>query len=179
MTVRGQFPTEPTLAETIFDLAPDAIIVALLDGSITSANRRASEVFGYTDFADVNVDDLVPVRARKVHAAHRAAYGREPRTRSMGGGLLLSAAREDGTSFPVEVALAPIDLGVGGVGVVAIVRDITERIEAQRRINEIQQTLDGTEEAVYVFDADTLIFDYVNQGAVDQLGYSRSDLEGM
>ena len=76
MTVRGQFPTEPALAETIFDLAPVAIVVASLDGTITSANRRASEVFGYADFAEVNVDDLVPIVARKIHASHRAASGR-------------------------------------------------------------------------------------------------------
>jgi len=179
VTVRGQFPTEPALAETIFDLAPDAIVVALLDGTITSANRRASEVFGYADFAEVNVDDLVPIGARKVHAAHRAAYGREPRTRAMGSVLELSAARQDGSTFPVEVALAPIQLAGGETGVVAIVRDVTERVEAQRRINEIQQTLDGTEEGVYVFDADTLLFDYVNQGVADQVGRSRAELEAM
>ncbi len=185
VTTGEQLPTDPTasvgpaLAETIFDLAPDAIIVATVDGRITSANHRARELFGYDEFTDVAVDDLVPAGARNVHASHRAAYGREPRTRSMGTGLDLSAARQDGSTFPVEVALAPIHLGAEGTGVVAIVRDVTERIEAQRRINEIQQTLDGTEEGVYVFDADTLLFDYVNQGAADQLGRSRAEMEGM
>ena len=185
MTTGEQLPSDltatadPALAETIFDLAPDAILVAALDGRITSANHRARELFGYDDFAGVNVDDLVPTGARQVHASHRAAYGREPRTRAMGSGLDLSAARQDGSTFPVEVALAPIHLGADGTGVVAIVRDITDRVEAQRRINEIQQTLDGTEEGVYVFDAGTLRFDYVNQGGADQLGYSRSEMEGM
>lgn len=185
MTTSEQLPTDstpavgPAITETIFDLAPDAILVATLDGRISNANHRACELFGYDDFAGVNVDDLVPTGVRNVHASHRAAYGREPRTRAMGSGLDLSAARQDGTTFPVEVALAPIHLGEAGTGVVAIVRDVTDRVEAQRRINEIQQTLDGTEEGVYVFDADTLLFDYVNQGAADQLGRSRTEMEGM
>lgn len=169
----------PALAETIFDLAPDAIIVATIEGRIASANQRALELFGYADLTDVSVDDLVPVAARNGHAAHRATYEREPTTRPMGSGLDLSAARQDGTTFPVEVALAPIHLGVSGAGVVAIVRDITDRVEAQRRITDIQQTLDGTEEGVYVFAAGSLRFDYVNQGGADQLGRSRAEMEGM
>ncbi len=185
MTSAEQHPADPTatvdpaLAEAIFDLAPDAILVVGRDGEITSANHRARELFGIADFDEVTVDDLVPPDARELHGSHRSAYHREPRTRAMGSGLDLSAVRSDGSWFPVEVALAPIHLGQEGTGVVAIVRDVTERVEAQRRINEIQRTLDGTGEGVYVFDADTLLFDYVNQGGAEQVGQTRSDMEGM
>jgi two-component system sensor histidine kinase DevS len=170
---------EPAVAETVLDLAPDAILVVDADGAISSANLRAREVFGHDDLTLLTVGDLVPPAVRNLHASHRAAYAREPRTRTMGSGLDLRAVRADGTTFPVEVALAPIALGDGAPGVVAIVRDVTERDEVERRINEIQETLDAAQEAVFIVDADTLALDYANQGAADQLGYSRDELLGL
>lgn len=171
---------DPALAWSIIELAPDAILLVRADGRIDAANHRAGELFGFgnDELTGLNVDVLVPAAVRTLHAAHRTAYAHEPRARGMGGGRDLTAARKDGSTFPVEVALGPITLGDGDA-VVAIVRDITERIEARRRISEIQQTLDASQEAVFLFDADSLRFDYVNQGAADQVGYSTDELLDM
>lgn len=63
-----------------------------------------------------------------------------------------------------------------GLRVIAAVRDISERVLAEARMREVQGVLDATRDAVLVFDPDTLVFAYVNQGAIDQLGYSRDEL---
>ena len=172
---------EPALAGAVIDMAPDAILLVEADGTIRASNHRAHEIFGYDpgEITGMNVDDLVPAGVRNLHAAHRAAYRREPRVRTMGSGLDLSAERKDASTFPVEVALGPITLDDGGPGVVAVIRDVTDRSVAQQRIQEIQQMLDASREGVFVFDADSLRFDYVNQGGAEQVGYTPAELRTM
>ncbi len=144
------------------------------------ANRQAEEMFGYEagELLAAEVNQLVPAQIRHLHRAHREAYHREPRTRPMGSGLDLYATRRDGTTFPVEIALSPLELD-GREHVVAIVRDISDRVQAERRIREIQQTLDVSQEGVFVFDADTLQVVYANRGAAAQVGRTLDELIGM
>ncbi len=172
---------DPDLGWTLVELAPDAILLVNADGTIRAANERASDLFGYgnEEFHGLPVDELVPETVRRVHASHRAAYGADPRRRDMGSGLDLVAARRDGSTFPVEVALGPVRTAEGEQLVVAIVRDITDRVEAQRRTREIQETLDASLEGVFVFDADSLAFQYVNQGGAAQVGYQPDELLSM
>src|SRR5205085_2066214 len=85
---------------------------------------------------------------------------------------------KDDTTFPVEIALSPLEVQ-GRTFVVAIVRDITERVQAERRIREIQETLDAAREGVFVIDADSLELAYVNEGAAEQVGRSVTELTGM
>jgi PAS domain S-box-containing protein len=59
---------------------------------------------------------------------------------------------------------------------VAVVRDITDRVREEAAARRIRETLDATRDAVMIFDADSLCFTYVNQGAVDQLGYTQDEL---
>lgn len=169
---------DPALGWTLVELAPDAILLVGPDGCIQAANERAGDLFGYDhdDFRGLPVDDLVPPDARRLHTTHRAAFDQDPHRRDMGTGLALSAVRKDGSTFPVEVGLGPVELAGGDRAVVAIVRDISERVRAQRRILEIQDTLDASLEGVFVFDADSLRFVYANQGAATQVGYPLDDL---
>jgi PAS domain S-box-containing protein len=111
-------------------------------GHVILANRRAEELFGYEpgELLDAEVSDLVPARIRNRHRAHREAYHRDPKTRPMGSGLDLYATRRDGTTFPVEIALSPLDTG-GGVNVVVVFRDISGRLEAERQLQDAEQEL--------------------------------------
>ncbi len=161
----------------LVEAAPDGILLVDERGTILMANRQAEEIFGFAhdDLTGQAVDDLLPEQLRQVHRAHRTRYRAEPRLRSMGAGLLLHGRRADGSEFPVEISLSPLSTA-GGFRVVAVVRDISERILAETYERAVRDALDATRDAVLVLDADTLHFTYANEGAVEQVGYSRDEL---
>lgn len=164
----------------LVDASPDGTLLCRPDGQILFANRQAEALFGYdrADLLGQSVDVLLPEHLREIHESHRHRYAASPAVRTMGAGLRLQARRSDGTEFPVEIALSPVHLGEHDL-VVASVRDITDRLEAEARTRHIQQLLDGTTDAVFVLAKDTLQFEYVNEGAVRTTGYSREELAGM
>ena len=160
----------------VVDAAPDGIILADEAGQILLANRQSEELFGYErgDLLGRLVDDLVPDPFRQVHRAHRTRYRAEPRTRAMGADLNLFGRRADGSVFPVEISLSPLETDAG-LRVVAVVRDITQRVEAEAEAREVSEILDATRDGVFIFDADTLRFTYVHEGALEQVGYPNNE----
>jgi PAS domain S-box-containing protein len=127
---------------SVLDAAPDGIILVDEAGEILLVNRQTEELFGYGrgDLVGRSVDELLPERLRQVHRAHRTRYRVEPRTRGMGAGLTLFGRRADGQELPVEISLSPMTTDAG-LRVVATVRDITERLEAERRLRQAEQDL--------------------------------------
>jgi two-component system sensor histidine kinase DevS len=165
---------------TLLDALPDAVIMADEAGQILLVNRQTEALFGYdrSDLLGRSVEELLPERLRHVHRAHRTRYRAEPRVREMGAGLTLLGRRGDGSEFPVEVSLSPMKTS-GGLRVVAAVRDITQRLEVEAQTRAVMEMLDATRDGLLILDADTLRFTYVNQGAIEQVGYSRDELVGM
>jgi two-component system sensor histidine kinase DevS len=164
----------------VVEAAPDGIILADEGGQILLANAQIERMFGYPrgQLLGRSVDEMLPESLRQVHRAHRRRYRAEPRTRPMGAGLTLRGRRADGSEFPVEISLSPLQTD-DGLRVVAVVRDVTERINADAEAREVREILDTTRDGVLIFDADTLLFTYVNEGACHQVGYSRDELLGM
>ena len=77
--------------------------------------------------------------------------------------------------FPVEISLSPLGTD-GGLRIVAVIRDITERLESEAEAREVREILDATRDGVLIFDADTLRFTYVNEGACEQVGFGSDEL---
>ncbi len=165
---------------SVIDAAPDGMLIVDGSGTITFANRQAVELFGIThdDLLGSSVDRLLPDDVRATHRAHRLRFRAEPSVRPMGVGMLLRARRGDGTEFPVEVSLSPLH-DAEAFHVVVAVRDVTARVEADDQMHRVLHTLDATDEAVFIMDAETLQLSYVNDGASRQLGYPKDDLIGM
>ncbi len=124
------------------ELAPDGIIIVNKEGDIEFANNRAAQMFGYEsdELLRESIEILVPERYREAHVSQRLEYMANPRTRSVGSGLDLYGIRKDGSEFPVEIALSPTRTD-GELTVTAIVRDITERKQAEREIQRLNEGL--------------------------------------
>lgn len=120
----------------LFDAVPDALVVVDGSGSIARANRQATRLFGYEDggLDGLPIEALIPVEARARHVGHRDAYMHAPRVRPMGSGAMnLIGLRRDGTEFPVEIALSPLESD-GGPMFLASVRDISETLRARQAL---------------------------------------------
>lgn len=115
--------------QRIMEVAPEAIILADASGRIAMVNARTESMFGYTrqELIGQLVEVLVPIPMRSRHSAVRQAYASHPVVREMGSDTLdLTARRKDGTVFPADISLGPIETEQG-VWVVAAVRDMSER----------------------------------------------------
>jgi PAS domain S-box-containing protein len=124
----------------LLEAAPDAIIEVDRDGRIVLLNRVTEEMFGYTrdELMGLSVDMLLPQALRATHIHHREGYMNHPQTRPMGGKLQLEGERKDGSRFPVEISLSPVKSDEG-FRVSAIIRDISQRREAENKLRAIQE----------------------------------------
>lgn len=114
--------------QDIFEASPDAMIVVDTDGSITLANCRADQLFGFGEgeLVGVPVEALVPASVRSAHRTHRQHYMATPRMRPMGStGMRLTGRRRDGTEFPVEIGLSPLRTTTG-MCFLASIRDVSQ-----------------------------------------------------
>jgi len=116
------------------DAVPDALIITDAAGRIIFANAQAETLFGYQagELTAQSVELLLPARLRERHPEHRAAFRASPRRRPMGVGPEIFGRRRDGSEFPAEISLSPVQTAAG-LFVSSVIRDVTERraIEAQ------------------------------------------------
>src|SRR5512137_1035526 len=115
------------LFEELFEYFPDAILVVTSEGRISNANAQVERLFGYSrqELLGQPVEILVPERFRANHPSHRDDYGKQPRMRPMGAGLELFGKRKDGSEFPVDIMLSPVETAEGRI-VLSVIRDISE-----------------------------------------------------
>jgi len=131
--------TERKQAEERFRLvvesAPNAMLLVNREGIIEMVNSQTENYFGYdrTELIGMNVDSLVPEDLRGNHMHHRQGFLVDPQTRPMGVGRDLHGLRKDGSEFPVEIGLTPIQTQ-DGLLVIATIVDITERKRADEAL---------------------------------------------
>ena len=154
LEARGVKRTEQTkrkqteeMLHNLVDAAPDATVVINEDGNILFVNKQLENIFGYErrDLIGKTIGTLVPERFHEIHSQHQMQYFREPKVRPMGSGLELHGRRKDGTEFPVEISLSPLQT-LDGMLAIAAIRDITERIEAERKMRQLTILLSKAEQ---------------------------------
>ncbi len=160
---------------SLLDSVPDGILMSNLAGHIVLANVQAERLFGYPrgELRGASVEKLVPDRFHDNHVRHRAAYFAQPRTRPAGAGLALMGRRRDGSEFPIEVSLSPVETEEGTL-VMSAVRDASETRKAEQKFRDL---LESAPDAVVIVDPDGRIV-IVNSQAEKLFGYSRRDMLG-
>ena len=159
----------------VVESAPDAVLMTDERGTIVFANGRVESMFGYRreELLGKKVEVLVPAKHRGAHIGRRSGFQQEPHTRPMGMGLDLNGLRKNGTEFPVEISLSPVESGKER-RFIASVRDISERrtLELELQTTKIQELAQ-----IMIRDLNGRILRWsLGMGRI--YGYTREEAEG-
>jgi len=167
----------------LLESAPDAMVIVDREGRIAFVNSHTEKMFGYApgELLGQLIEVLAPEATRQAHVRHRSEYGAAPRTREMGSGLELQGRRKDGTTFPVEISLSPLEES-DGCFVVAAIRDTTERKRVQQALRLSEErfrrlTAEVTDYAIFMLDTKGEVKTW-NVGAQRIQGYQPDEVIG-
>ena len=164
--------------ESLLEAVPDALVGVDTSGVIRFLNHQTESMFGYQhdDLIGASLETLVPGSARQVHPAHRQANNPAPRTRPTGTDVRLSGRRADGTEFPVDIVLSPMD-GGGGALVLAAMRDVTNYRKAEWDRRRLAATVEHSDDAIFSQTPEGVVTTW-NPAAERIYGYSRQEMMG-
>lgn len=161
-----------------FDETPDAIVVVDHAGIIHRCNARVEDVFGYSqsELLGESIEVLVPEDHRAGHNRKHQSFYSDPETRPMGLGEDLVARRDDGSVFPVDIGLSPVETDRGML-VLASIRDVSERKALEEDRSMYQGAFEQAFDAMVVADDEGRYVE-VNEAACTMFGLDREDLLG-
>jgi PAS domain S-box-containing protein len=159
----------------LLEAAPDGMVIVDHEGTIAMVNAQMEKLFGYKreEVVGQRVEMLVPTRFKDIHPFHRGQYLKNPRLRPMGADLELYALRKDGTEFPVEISLSPMESEEDNL-IIAAIRDITDRKKAEEKFRGL---LEAAPDAMVVVDEKGVI-QLVNSQTEKLFGYDRVKIIG-
>jgi PAS domain S-box-containing protein len=167
----------------VVEAAPNAMVMIDQEGKIVMVNCQGERVFGYSraELLGQKIEIIVPERFRGNHPRLRSTFLADPRTRPMGAGRDLFGLRKDGSEFPVEIGLNPIETDEGTMVLSAIV-DITARKSAELALRDSERRygvlVDGvTDYAIYMIDSNGIVTNW-NRGAQRIKGYRTEEIVG-
>jgi len=176
---RKNQPQDDVRFRGLLESTPDAIVIFNGKGSIELINAQTEKLFGYKrdELLGKKVEILLPVRYRKAHTRHRKNYCASPHFRPIGFGLELAGRRKDGSEFPVEINLSPMETA-DGVLVTSIIRDMTERRQAEEMLRLQSVVVKNMAEGVCLVTAREARIVYANPKFDRMFGYESGELIG-
>ena len=172
-----------SMMSAILDSAIDAIMTIDAEGTVTDFSRSAELMFGYARAEAVGrplAELVIPEEMREAHAAgvERVRLGGEPHI--LDTFLELPAQRRDGTRFPAEVFITPIRYE-GGSGYVGFVRDVSERLETQERLQRSERrfrTINESSPDLLITTDERGRITFVSESVQRLLGYTPEHMVG-
>jgi PAS domain S-box-containing protein len=127
---------------SLLEALPDALVVIDPAGLIVLVNEKTENLFGYQrkDLLGRPLEILVPERFRGAHVEHRKTYFASPRSRAMGSGAELLGRRKDGSTFPVEISLSPLQTD-NNLLAMSIIRDISQRKREEAKYRTLVENI--------------------------------------
>jgi len=166
----------------LLEAAPDGMVVVNQAGEIVLLNAQAENQFGYRrdELIGQRVTSIIPEGFAERLIADGTRTAAEALAQQIGTGIELIGLRNDGSEFPIEIMLSPLE-STEGILVTAAIRDITVRKEAERHLGQMEGRYRGLLEAapdgmVVVNQAGEIVL--LNAQAENQFGYRRDELIG-
>ena len=160
----------------LLEFAPDSMVIANQAGTIVLVNTQAVALFGYTreELLGRPVETLLPERFRSSHAGYRREYVANPSVRPMAVGQELYGLRKDGTEFPAEISVGPLQTAAG-VLISRVIRDITGRKQADAALRQSESRYrllaENVTDVIFVYDMDLRPV-YISPSVTRLRGYS-------
>ena len=162
----------------LVESAPSGLLLVDHAGRIKMVNQVMERLFGYdrAELIGQPVEVLVPESSRPGHVVEREQFMRAPSARQMGEGRDLHGRRKDGSVFPVEIGLNPIQTQEGP-RVLAVVVDITERKQAElllrQREEQYRRLVEVSPMAILINRGDRIVF--INEQGLKLFGADRAE----
>ncbi|MBU2664974.1 PAS domain S-box protein [Actinoplanes bogorensis] len=162
---------------SLLDASPEAMVCVNSDGHIVHTNSRAVELFrhGHDEMLGAAIETLVPGASRKIHVPHRPRYFSSS-ARPAGENVLLTARRKDGSEFPVEVSLSPVQ-AEGRTMVLATIQDVSSRRRQGHTNARLAAIVESSNDAIVSKALDGTIQTW-NSGAERLYGYTAAEMIG-
>jgi PAS domain S-box-containing protein len=175
ITERKEAKARDARFRRVVETAPSAMVMINADGLIVMVNAQAEQIFGYSrgEMLSQPVEMLVPQRFRAHHPAMRNSFMADPRSRPMGAGRDLFGLKKDGSEFPIEIGLNPIETEEGTMVLSAVV-DISTRKRLEERFRRVVEAAPNA--MVMVNSAGRI--EMVNAQAEQMFGYPRQEMLG-
>lgn len=166
--------------EWLLEAATDAMIIIDNAGRIIIANPAIGRLFGYPcqELIGLSMNILLPDRYRHTHGVQFTEYFSQPHSRAMGTGMELFGLRRDGSEFPIDTSLSPLDTGQL---VMATIHDITRRKQAEDELREsevrMRAMFDTAVDGIITINEHGLI-EHFNRTAGQIFGYTEAEVTG-
>ena len=163
--------------QAVMNAAVDGIITITDRGIIESVNPAAEQLFGYSagEVVGRNVNMLMPSPFREEHDSYLFEYARTGNRKIIGIGREVEARRKDGDLIPLYLSVSEVSFG-GRRIYTGFLHDLRGLKQAEERSTELGLILEGALNEIYVIDAETLAFLFVNRGALENTGYTAEEI---